>query len=298
LGLILAAGTAIAVFVLLRGMGGVETTVEVETVKVVVAKQPIGADEPVEGRIKLEDRPAGMFPPGSYRRLDAVSGMVAAGPIPQGAVLHPDSVLSPQELAAEGRLGKLVEEGFVAVAFPINEMSSVSYGVKRGDHVDILVTFHLIDLDQETQTKGPLCPPLCPGPEGQRVAATGPQYPRMVTQLTVQNAEVLGVGRWAYKPKPQEEQVQGEEQQPQVSLIPIHVTLMVSPQDALVLKLAREIGADIDLAVRAEEDIQVFSTQEVTLDYVMARFGINLPTSQPYTVEHIEKVRALRTPGE
>jgi Flp pilus assembly protein CpaB len=108
---------------------------------------------------------------------------------------------------------------------------------------------------------------------------------------------VLGVGRWAYEPQAQEAQVEGGEEQAAAPRVPSYITLMVSPQDALVLKLAREIGADIDLAVRAEEDLQVFGTQEVTLDYVMARFGINLPTSQPYTVEHITRVRAQRSGG-
>jgi hypothetical protein len=60
---------------------------------------------------------------------------------------------------------------------------------------------------------------------------------------------------------------------------------MLSPQDALVLKLAREHGATIDLAVRAQDDHQVFATQQVTLDYIMARFGVSLPPKQPYAIE-------------
>jgi Flp pilus assembly protein CpaB len=62
---------------------------------------------------------------------------------------------------------------------------------------------------------------------------------------------------------------------------------MLTPQDALVLKLAREQGASIDLAVRATDDAQQFSTQQVTLDYIMARFGVSVPPKQPYRIQDI-----------
>jgi hypothetical protein len=45
--------------------------------------------------------------------------------------------------------------------------------------------------------------------------------------------------------------------------------------------------AKIDLAVRSEEDAQVFTTQQVTLDYILARFGVTLPTKQPYTLDSL-----------
>ena len=57
----------------------------------------------------------------------------------------------------------------------------------------------------------------------------------------------------------------------------------------MVLKLAREMEAKIDLAVRAEDDAQQFTTQQVTLDYILARFGISLPTRQPFTLESLKK---------
>jgi pilus assembly protein CpaB len=294
LGLILAGGTALAVFVLLRGAQQ-QPAAEVERVEVVIAKQPIAEDEAVEGKVELRPMPKDSVPEGAIRSLDSVVGLLAAGPIPQGTILHPDLLISPLELAQEGQLGKIVEEGLVAVAFPINELSSVSYGIQPGDHVDVLMTFFFIELDQDLQAKAPACPPLCPGAEGQMVVEAGGQYPRLATQLTVQNVEVLGVGRWAYAPQPTEEQVQAAEegeaipQQP-----PSYITLMLTPQDALVLKLARESGSSIELAVRAEDDLQLFTTQQVTLDYILARFGVSMPAKQPYAIEHVDAVRAQR----
>jgi Flp pilus assembly protein CpaB len=193
----------------------------------------------------------------------------------------------------EGELGKLVEPGYVAVALPIDELSSVSYGVKPGDHVDVMMTFFFVDLDQETQVEEPICAPLCPAGGGEeQEAAISEQRPRLATQLTLQDIEVLGVGRWVKEEVPQEEQDdQARSGEPVPVELPAYITLMVSPQDALVLKLAREDNASIDLAIRAKDDGQQFTTQQVTLDYIMARFGVGLPAKQPYSLNAIGNIR-------
>jgi Flp pilus assembly protein CpaB len=296
LGLILALGTAGAVFVLLQG----STTPPPEQPaqqEVVVAMQPIAEDEPVEGRLELRSMPASAIPPGALRSLEGTSGMLAAGPIPQGTIVQQALLISPAELMAEGDLGTQVEPGFVAVAMPIDELSSVSYGVRPGDHVDILMTLYFLDIDQETQMREPICPPTCPCPpecptqEMSTELQLSPQIPRLVSQLTLQDVRVLGVGRWEQEQVRTEEETRQQQQaEPVGPDLPTHITLMVTPQDALVLKLAREAGASIDLAIRAEDDIQQFATQQVTLDYLMARFSMGLPARQAYTIEALRSL--------
>lgn len=292
LGLILAIGTAAAVFVVMQNMGG-GGAAEPELEEVVVAIQPIPEEEPVEGRIEVRPMPKDYVPEGALRSLDGTAGLLAAGPIPQGTIIHPDLLASQADMMQEGELGKLVEPGFVAIAFPIDELSSVSYGIQPGDHVDILMTFPFIDIEQETQVEGPLCAPVCPGPEGEETEGLlGEQIPRLTSQLTLQDIRVLGVGRWIKEEIPVEQAEDAERAGEPVGIeLPQYITLMLTPQDALVLKLAREYSASIDLAVRAQDDIQVFATQEVTLDYILARFGINLPAQQPYSLKYIETVR-------
>ncbi len=298
LGLILALGTAGAVFVLLQGSTTPTPEAQVQREDVVVAIQPIAEDEPVEGRLDLRPIPIDLIPDGALRSLDGTAGMLAAGPIPQGTIIQQALLISPMQLMAEGELGTLVETGYVAVAMPVDELSSVSYGVRPGDYVDVLMTLYFMDIDQDTQMVEPICPPTCPcPPECPTQAQTSeiqlnPQIPRLASQLTLQNVRVLGVGRW------EQEQVSGEQEaqpgeeggQPVPPELPAFITLMVTPQDALVLKLAREGGASIDLAVRAEEDVQQFATQQVTLDYLMARFSIALPARQAYTVEALRSL--------
>ncbi|MDD3824650.1 MAG: Flp pilus assembly protein CpaB [Anaerolineae bacterium] len=300
LGLILALGTAGAIFVLLQGTTATPPEAQVERVEVVVAMQPIAEDEPVAGRLELRAMPVDTIPTGALRTLDGTSDMLAAGPIPQGTIIQQALLISPVQLMAEGDLGTLVEPGFVAVAMPIDELSSVSYGVRPDDHVDILMTFHFVDIDPETQLKEPICPPVCPCPaecptqDQATELQLSDQIPRLASQLTLQDIRVLGVGRWEMEEVLTAEETQQQQQgQPVAPELPAFITLMVTPQDALVLKLAREAGASIDLAVRAEDDVQQFVTQQVTLDYLMARFSIGLPTKQAYTIQELRSV-----PGE
>jgi pilus assembly protein CpaB len=276
-------------------MGNTEPTptATIELEEVVVAIQPIAEEEPVEGKIDIRPMPKDYITSGALTTLEGTEGLLAAGPIPQNTVIHPDLLITPVQLMQEGELGKLVEPNYVAVAFPIDELSSVSYGVKPGDHVDVMMTFFFIDLDQETQATEPICAPLCPAGSGEQQEATlSDQRPRLATQLTLQNIKVLGVGRWVKEQVPQEEQDNlARTGEPVPVELPHFITLMVSPQDALVLKLAREDNAQIDLAIRAKDDLQEFTTQQVTLDYIMARFGVSLPVRQPYSIWGINTAR-------
>ncbi len=298
LGLILALGTAFVVFMVLRNIGATPAAPTIPKEEVVVAVQPIAEDEPLEGRVALQERPVDIIPPDAVRSLAATAGMLAAGPIPQGTIIHPSLMISPEARRQEGELGKLVQPGFVAVAFPIDELSSVSYGIRPGDRVDVLMTFNFIDLDQEYQVRAPVCPVICPGlpgSEGELITfGAADRYPRLVAQLTLQDVEVLGVGRWA-QPTPavteQETKQQSKETTPTTVEIPGYITLMLTPQDALVLKLAREYRASIDLAVRAKDDHQQFTTSQVTLDYILARFSVTLPSKQNYTIEELKGIR-------
>ena len=284
IGLILACGTAAVVFLLLQNVSNAPTT-EVKTEKVVIVTQPLKEGEVVDGRLELADR-AVPVPEDALRTLDGTTGMLAKADLGQNTIVTAGMLQSKAEQMAAMQLGNLVEPGYVAVAFPISELSSVSYGVQTNDQVDILITFAFIDLDNETQSKSPLCPPICPGGGGgeSTSSASTSQIPRLATQLTLQKVRVLGVGRWDYKPVPTDQNQTNQEQQEAVEP-PQYITLMLLPQDALVLKLARETQASIDLAVRQREDSQDFATQQVTLEYLMTRFSISVPAKHDYSIE-------------
>jgi pilus assembly protein CpaB len=289
LGLTLAIGAAAVVFYMLWQPKG-ETETEIERDKVVVASQPIPEDGPVAGQLEIRSVPKEMVLDGALTTLDGTEDMLAKGPIPQGAVIYPQLIQTPEEQLKEGQLSQLVEEGYVAIAFPVSELSSVSYGIQPGDYVDVLMTMPFVDIDEENQIKEPLCPPICEtGGEAQTAGGAEGQLQRLVAQLTLQDVMVLGVGRWTYRLESAQEGQAESDDEGSVVEPPSYITLMLQPQDALVLKLAREYGMRIDLAVRNLKDHQVFQNiQQVTLDYIMARFGINLPPKRNYTIEVLQ----------
>jgi Flp pilus assembly protein CpaB len=181
---------------------------------------------------------------------------------------------------------------------------SVAFAVQPGDRVDVLACFWVYDLDKEFQTRLPnvigYIDPQNPskpveGLAGRPVVAPGggpgveapaePQLPRMVCQWTVQNARVLGLGDWGVALTPPTPAPGGGPTPTPAPALPQVATLEVDPQDALVLKYAREMGAQIDLVLRAAGDKESrFSTEAVTLQYMFERFRIAIPPKLDYTI--------------
>ena len=129
-----------------------------------------------------------------------------------------------------------------------------------------------------------------------------PSY--LVVQMTIQDAIVWHVGIWADEEESTtagtaatgETTEEGEggsisldstgtgaapplppEQRGMDSVLP--VTLLISPQDALVLKYLQEMGADLDLVLRSTGDESPIITEAVWFRYVMDRYQI--PTTLP-----------------
>jgi hypothetical protein len=65
------------------------------------------------------------------------------------------------------------------------------------------------------------------------------------------------------------------------------VTLIVTPQDALVLKWALETNASIDLVMRSAIDQDIYAQPEaVTLQYMLDRFQISVPPKLPHALQN------------
>jgi Flp pilus assembly protein CpaB len=163
LGITLGLATAVIVLVVLTRQTGLTptpttrpeagTATPVPTQKVWVALQPIprGGDF-VEGTLGLRDWPSTNVPPTVIGDISETIGRVAAVDIVQGQPIL-RSMLA--EKGAAGQAALLIPEGRVAVAFPINQQSSVAYAIQPGDFVDVLIVASFIDFDQDFQTMLP-----------------------------------------------------------------------------------------------------------------------------------------------
>ncbi len=133
----------------------------------------------------------------------------------------------------------------------------------------------------------------------------------IVVQLTVQDAVVWHIGVWpeeeemaqptgvAREPEgggglipeggaPQQQATPAAVAVQRVEVEP--VTLLVTPQDALVLKYLQEMGADLDLALRAKGDTAPVITEPVWLSYILDRYQIpDAPPALPVAPQSLEE---------
>jgi pilus assembly protein CpaB len=317
--------------------------------EIVVAAQsviPRGTEITSENNaVKLATWPAESVPDGVLTALEDAYDRVARVDILLNMPVTRDMLTEEAgDLMAVGSDAALqIPPGRVAYALPVARWSSVAWALQPGDHVDVLLSFLLVDLDQEYQTVLPGTKVLCTyyqPPEGLLQftcvdvpigrsepaeggllfeGPRGEQRPRLVTQMTVQDAIVLRVGDWDTKkaaPPVQQEQPQQVQQegQPTPTPPPVEIrslTVAVSPQDALVLKYAEETGTSMDLVLRSASDAgRPFTTESVTQQYIFDQYAIGAPPKLPYGItppvvlvrpgmagEQTESTVGVRAPG-
>ncbi len=130
------------------------------------------------------------------------------------------------------------------------------------------------------------------------------QRPVLVSMI-LQNAKVIQVGEWVppeavQGPTPTPIPVEDPEATPtNQPLLPTStpqpkvILVALSPQQQLFLKYAVESNADIDFALRAVQDGQLYSVQNVDINYLLQQFNIEVPPNFDYSVDTIIEDRAV-----
>lgn len=130
----------------------------VDMVDVVVVTQQIPRgyllNETVLGTIEI---PREMLIEGYFTDMAQVVGRQAKLDLDSNMLLTSSMVVdSPDQLSATGSLAALsIPRGMVAVSIPINRLSSVSYAPRPGDHVNVIATLLMMDLDTDFQAATP-----------------------------------------------------------------------------------------------------------------------------------------------
>lgn len=296
---------------------------EVPTVMVVVAVQniPRGMRITEESEaVILRSWPQDALPEGALTEAEAVYDKITRVEIKRGMPVLESMVTETAGDMGEGGSDAALQipDGSVAYALPVAYYSSVAWALQPGDHVDVIISLVFVDLDEEFQSAPPnqvgcISPSEeegCVGgvfgrievlPNGWVVnmAPSEGQRPRLVTQMTVQDAVVLRVGEWPKPgegleptptPIPQDEAESDETAPPPTPLPPPTdrvepLTLAVTRQDAMVLDYAWSVGARINIVLRRSGDTAASTpTEAVTLQYMMDRFAIELPAKLPHGV--------------
>jgi pilus assembly protein CpaB len=217
--------------------------------------------------------------------------------------------------------------GKVAVALPMDKLTSVAYGLQKGDHVNVIVLLKLLDLDTNFQSKLPnkSGSVVAPGPAAEGAANTitatitdgggtigrieidptinnpvlaipsEPQRPRLVSQTLIQDAMVLQMGTFsleAGQPTPQAQPTAVNRNQQAAEptptpVVPDVVTIVVDPQDAVSLNYLMLAGAKLSFALRSAGDTTLKDTEAATLQFILDQYRVPNPAKLPYGVEPV-----------
>ena len=314
---------AVAAFILLRpadtGQGPPpEATVEataVPMVEIVVAAQNIPRGRLITSdAVALANWPRDNVPPGAFAKKEDVENLIARTDILYNQPLM-DVMLTrdPTLLAARGSdASLLIPNDRRAVALPVDQLSSVAYAIRPGDHVDVLASFWLLDVDRDGQyptipfNRNLVDELIAAGAEpetaAEKVLASLENvtvFPRLSSQLILQDLEVLSFGDWV-EPTPLPRFTPGAPAEPTPTTVPVPgatptatpprhnvVILIVDPQQALILQWLRESDAIIDLALRGAADRAPVSTTSVTLQYLFDTFSVTLPPKLDFAVQFL-----------
>ncbi len=146
------------------------TPTQIPTVDILVVVQPIPLGAIVESAyLSTIAFPRESLVEGMYMTdVEDAVGMRARFDLEPGVILskhyladQADQVSNPGSEASF-----LIKPGMVAVSIPITRLSSVSFAPQRGDHVNVIVTLLLVELDPDFQTITPsyTAGVLAPGP--------------------------------------------------------------------------------------------------------------------------------------
>jgi len=315
LGILLLVG-AVAVLVILPPLLTPPTVVdqsptpvpEIPTTEILVAAQNIPRGSVIVSETAILTKwPIDSLPPADLIITDQkkVDQKIARTDILRGQpILESLIATDPKALTARGGDASLfIPPGKVAMAFPIDKLTSVGYAIGSGDHVDLLVSFSIVDANQEGQyaivpfnrdlVDELIAAGMQPADAVAKAigdAANAHVEPRLLSQLTLQNVEVLHVGTWPMEgilalptPTLSPEQKAAQPAVPGGTPTvtpprPDMLILLVDQQQALILQwLEREGSININLVLRAAGDNAPVSTETVSYQYILTNFNITIP---------------------
>lgn len=327
-----------------------QTTPQVALVQIVTAGQNIYPGTPItESMLSSIGIPQDKLVQGEIVDKTAVVSKYAKYMLAQGQPIMDSSITqTPGNVYLPGsNWAPFIPQGLTAVAIPVTRLSAVGYGVRDGDYVDVIVTMLLVDIDPTFQSILPDFTALViqPGPSDKGVLLTGSitsagqgsqtgqtvvddvlkqpiynvpsenQRPRMVTQMIMQNLQVLHVGSFPLPAQSTTDQLVAQPEttaptptpapasaQP-AAATPVHpdiVTLMVTPQDAVTLTYLIYNGAQITLTLRNPNDQQAIKQPSAAnLEYLLTQYNIPIPAKLPYSLQpRIDQLEQPKLPND
>jgi pilus assembly protein CpaB len=139
------------------------TATPYEFVEVVIAVQQIPRGTRIEANaVDIRAWPAEFQPIAAYSNPEDVIGKIARTDIFREEPILQPQIVDPLEDGALTNLASVgsdaaavIPKGKVAVALPMDRLTSVAYAIQPGDYVDLMASFLFVDVDRSFQTIEP-----------------------------------------------------------------------------------------------------------------------------------------------
>lgn len=248
LGLLLAVLSGIGVYRLLQQQSAPPPTPQ-PTVKLVVAAQNIPDRTIVQANmLTLKEWPQDLAPVGAATKSEELIGKITIGSIVTGEPVLLSKVSTEAQMTG---LAPTLPPGLVAMVVSLSPVSAVGGAVRTGDSVDMLLSLEYIAYNEQ-------------GDESKELHTTF---------YSIQDVPVLAASSPAAAAS--EKGTLGASVQADMGSAVV-LTVLVTPQDALLLKYAREMGT-IDVVLRSPQFHDQVVTDPVFLQYIMRRFELPEP---------------------
>jgi Flp pilus assembly protein CpaB len=210
----------------------------------------------------------------------AVSGQPAVFPIPEGSQVSGEAIGLGNNLAVN--IPALLEPGEKAIAFQVDRVTGVDFLVTAGNTIDIVLS-QQISVLQETADSAANPDEAAP-PRFETV--TGLENQRTV-KAVLQDKRVLYVSQTrAVEPEPTTDTngdgVVDENDTPSEAVIDsVIIVFAGTSEDAEVIKFAQNALGEqgsLTAVIRHAEDDEVAETLGITIDQLVAEYGLRIPS--------------------
>ncbi len=252
---------------------------------------------------------------------DTLLGKKARKDIEQGSIITSGDVVAPDQGVDVGGpiWANLIPAGKTAITIPIARLAAVGYGLSDGAHVNVIACMLMVDVDPSYQTVLPNSigavnvpldgespkqhpqtittnPPVqgrveiepAFGTMGMYVIPSENQRPRPVCQMIMQDVTVLRLGNFPLSQALPAQDVNQPTPTPvpvsQPTPFPDIVTLIVDPQEAVVLTYLVYTNTPLYLTLRNSLDSTRYVTESATLQFLLSQYQITPPVKLAYAL--------------
>ena len=325
-----------------------QTTPQVSYVGIITAGQNIAAGTVItDAMLSSIQIPQDKLVQGLFTNKGEVVNMYSKIAITQGVPITNTMVsVSPGNVNLPGSdWSPYIPQGMTAVSIPITRLSSAAFGIRDGDYVDVIVSMLLVDvdpalqtvlpnkiagLDNTTNTNGVLkitqgdvtqghfeVDQVATDPVSNMLIYVQPsenQRPRLVTQMIMQDIQVLQTGTFPLPGEPATDRTNAsgpaaptptplpanQTQAAPVIVRPDIITVMVTPQDAVTLTYLIYSGATITLSLRNPNDkTPITQPDAAMLEYLLTQYNIPVPAKLPYALQQrLDGIQQPKLPND